>query len=103
MAGMKGRSGGARPNSGPKPKPKAPELPLAAVEGQSPLDFLLSVQNDPAATPALRVRAAVAAAQYLHTKRHDGGKKDEAEELAKAAAKGKYAPKAAPKLVVNNR
>lgn len=104
MAGVKGRSGGARPNSGPKPKQKPPEAELPAVEGQDPLDFLLSVQNDAAATPALRVRAAIAAAQYVHVKKHDGGKKDDQKEAAQLAAKGRFKPSAPPpKLVVNNR
>jgi phage terminase small subunit len=99
MAGVKGRSGGARPNSGPKPKP-APQIP--AVEGQDPLDFLLSVQNNPNAPLKDRIRASIAAAQYLHTKRGDGGKKEEQAKKAEKAAAGRFAPKAPPKLVVNN-
>jgi phage terminase small subunit len=55
---------------------------LPAAPGQDPLEFLLSVQNDPNAAPALRVRAAVAAAQYMHTRRADGGKKEEQEARA---------------------
>lgn len=49
------------------------------------------------ATP-LQVRAAIAAVQYTHTKRHDGGKKDETADKATAAAR-KFAPAAAPRLV----
>jgi phage terminase small subunit len=84
MAGMKGRSGGARPGAGRKPKPKPEPLPPVDL---TPLDYLLSVQNDPNAPTNMRVRAAVAAAQYVHTKKHDGGKKDERADKAKAAAK----------------
>jgi phage terminase small subunit len=40
MAGVKGRSGGARPNSGPKPRPPAE---VAATE--DPKDFLLKVMR----------------------------------------------------------
>jgi hypothetical protein len=35
-------------------------------EGLSPLDFLLGVMNDPAATPEQRVKAAAVAARYKH-------------------------------------
>jgi len=52
---------------------------------------------------ALQVRAAIAAVQYTHTKRHDGGKKDDAADKAKRAAAGRFAAGAAPQLVVNNR
>lgn len=52
---------------------------------------------------ALQVRAAIAAVQYTHTKRHDGGKKDDAADKAKRVADGRFAPSAAPQLVVNNR
>jgi len=68
----------------------------------TPLDFLIGVMNDPMQEPRLRVRAAVAAAQYQHTKRGDGGKKDEKERAAKVAGAGKFSPAAPPKLVVNN-
>lgn len=104
MAGKPGRSGGARPGAGRKPKlPKDPAPQLPATPNQDPLDFLLAVQNDADAAPALRVRAAIAAAQYVHIKKGDGGKKDERAERAKAAAGGKFAPPPAPKLVVNNK
>jgi hypothetical protein len=51
---------------------------------------------------SLQVRAAIAAVQYTHTKRGDGGKKDEAADKAKKVAAGRFAPRVAPKLVVNN-
>ena len=70
---------------------------------RDPLDFLLSMQNDPLVDPRLRLRAAIAAAQYKHTKRGDGGKKEEAATLAEQAGKGRFAPKAPTKLIVNNR
>ena len=54
------------------------------------------------ATP-IQVRAAIAAVQYTHTKRADGGKKEEQAEKAKMVAGGKFAAAAPPKLVVNNR
>jgi hypothetical protein len=68
----------------------------------TPLDFLIGVMNDPKQEPRLRVRAAVAAAQYAHMKKGDGGKKDEQRERAEKVGQGRFAPSAAPRLVVNN-
>lgn len=109
MAGVKGRSGGARPNTGGarpgagrKPKPVEP-LSVDVTDDTTPLAFLLSVQNDAGADPQLRVRAAIAAAQYMHLKKGDGGIKDERADKAKQAASGKFGAAAPPKLVVNNR
>ncbi len=52
---------------------------------------------------AIQVRAAIAAVQYTHAKKGEGGKKDEAADRAKRASAGKFASAAPPKLVVNNR
>jgi len=118
MAGVKGRSGGKRQGAGRKPKIKPDDEASPAVGGKArgeaalskimdgeerdPLDFLLVVQNDPLMDPKLRLRAAIAAAQYKHTKRHDGGKKESLGEGARKAAEGRFSPKAPPKLVVKN-
>jgi phage terminase small subunit len=59
--------------------------------------------NDPTAPLKDRIRSAVAAAQYRHMKKGDGGKKDEQADASKKAATGRFAAKAPPKLVVNNR
>ena len=67
---------------------------------QKPLEYLLAVMNDPAIDEPLRVRAAIAAAQYCHAKRDDGGKKEERQANAVDAAKGKLALAAPPKLSV---
>lgn len=93
MAGVKGRSGGARPGAGRKPKEK-PEQPPAPPAAPTPLEFLKGVMNDLEQDPKLRVRAAIAAAQYEHMKKGDGGKRDEVADAAKKAAGGKF--KAAP-------
>ena len=97
-----GTHGGARPGAGRPPKDKAPGT---FAEGQpEPLEYLLAVMHDNQADPALRVRAAIAAAQYVHTKTGDGGKKEEKDREAKVASSGKFAPAGPPKLsVVNNR
>lgn len=100
MAGVKGRSGGARPGAGRKP---APKLPLTVPAAPTPLAFLLSVMNDPEADPALRVKAASTAAQYMHTRRQDGGKKDEQADKAKQAASGKFAAAPSPLKLVGRK
>ena len=134
MAGVKGKSGGARPNSGGKragagrkPKVAAAEsanAPAAAVrvemEAQlhggalkrlksepvevSERDMLQFLQDValgriPAAT--IQVRAAIAAVQYTHRKKGDGGKADEVADKAKAAGAGKYGMRQGPRLVAS--
>ena len=100
MAGVKGRSGGARPGAGRKP---APKLPLTVPVAPTPLEFLLSVMNDAGADPALRVKAATTAAQYMHIRKVDGGKKDEQAEKAKAAATGKFSAAPPPLKLVGRK
>lgn len=119
MAGVKGMKGcgGARPGAGRKKKVVAPvdasqkpvvEQPEQQQPDQIPqgdFDMLELLQNvalgKVKATP-LQVRAAIAAVQYTHTKRADGGKKEELASKAKSAG-NKFAASAPPKLVVNNR
>lgn len=104
MAGKPGKSGGARVGAGRKPKAQKLEVQeLDAIDNQDPLDFLLSIQNNAAVAPALRVRAAIAAAQYVHIKRADGGKKEEQAGKAKVAGGGKFSTPTPPRLVVNNK
>lgn len=48
----------------------------------------------------VQVRAAVAAVQYTHTKRGDGGKKEEKQDAAEKAGRGRFgAPPPPPRLV----
>jgi phage terminase small subunit len=122
MAGVKGKSGGKRPGAGRKPaqargaKPKssaAGEVPAGGdcvADAKSPLDdavkrepleFLELVMNDPTAPLKERIRAGVAAAQYRHTKRGDGGKKEEAAGKAAKAATGRFGPRKPPLALVN--
>lgn len=49
---------------------------------------------------ALQVRAAIAAVQYTHAKKGDGGKKEEQAGKAKKAAGGKFATAAPPLKLV---
>lgn len=115
MAGVKGRSGGARPNSGgarpgagrkPKPPPViVPAVSAEEVSGQldgdkhSMLRMLQEVALGLRDAAPIQVRAAIAAVQYTHTKRGDGGKKEEKEGLAKKAASKFKAGLAPLKLV----
>jgi hypothetical protein len=69
MAGVKGRSGcsrrnmgGARFGAGRPPIYKA--VVTISVTGLTPLEFFKYVMNDPLQELKLRVRAAIAAAQY---------------------------------------
>lgn len=100
MAGVKGRSGGARKGAGGKPKPLVylPHLD----GGEDALDFLAAVRRDKKAPADLRVRAAISEAQYTHVRTRDGGKNVAKSDKAKEAAKGRLAPGAPPLRVVKN-
>lgn len=80
-----------------------PNLLAAIGAEKKPLDYMLSVMNDESADDQRRDKMAMAAAPYLHAKRGDSGKKDDALDAAKKASSGKFSASAAPKLVVNNR
>ena len=109
MAGVKGKSGGARPNTGgARPgagrKPNPPKPPVVQPEGTDMLTFLKNVALGLTDASPVQVRAAVAAVQYTHTKRGDGGKKDEQAEAAKRVAAGsRFASRQPPTLIVNNK
>ena len=121
MAGVKGRSGGARPGAGRKPKAKPAGDAALKVElepqphggglkrsraepvpqgGKDMLQFLQDVALGRTEATTIQVRAAIAAVQYTHTKRHDGGKKEEAAEKAAKAAKGRFGVRPPPLKVV---
>lgn len=119
MAGAKGCSGGPRPNSGgarpgagrpkgvknrPKPVQEPTSTPAEGVShahpNATPDEDMLALLRRIAlgqidATP-IQVRAAIAAVQYTHTKRGDGGKKEEAAEKAKKAAAGRFGVRKGP-------
>lgn len=98
MAGVKGRSGGARPGAGRprKPKDETPKAPPPVIEADNMLDMLQKVALGQVEATALQVRAAIAAVQYTHAKKGEGGKKGEKDAAAKKASAGKFAPGAAP-------
>lgn len=95
--------GGARPGAGRKPKDPAEEQTIATSGNQTPLEFLLAVMNDNALADKLRLEAAKTAAQYVHPKKGEGGKKEDAADRAKAAAGGKFGVRQGPRLVANNK
>lgn len=96
MAGVKGRSGGARPNSGPKPKEPV-YLPLSTVYDE-PDKFLKAVMNDSGTDAKLRVDAAKALLSAQVRRAENGGKKEAQQAAAKKVA-SKFAAAAPPKLV----
>lgn len=94
MAGIKGKSGGARVNSGGartgagrKPKPKTE---LVVIDECDMLKLLQDVALGRTEASTIQVRAAIAAVQYTHVKKSDGGKKDEKQAAAEKAATGKF-------------
>ena len=105
MAGQPGRSGGPRKNAGgarpgagrPKKETPPPPPPIEIAE-RDMLSLLQDVALGRVEATALQVRAAIAAVQYTHTKRGDGGKKEEVQERAEQAA-SKFRRSAPPKLV----
>ena len=77
MAGVKGRSGGARAGAGRKKNPENEGAEFSAsTEGLSPLEALEFFQNDPAVPVALRIKAATAAAPFKHKRLGEVSKKE---------------------------
>ena len=94
MAGVKGRSGGARPGAG-RP-PKEPTILQLASQYEDPRAFLRAVMNDAATDVKIRVDAAKALMPYEHQKPGETGKKEAAKARATGAGVGVFAPIAAP-------
>lgn len=96
MAGVKGRSGGARPNTGPKPKPPV-KLTLGVIY-EDPDKFLRAIMNDSETDAKLRVDAAKALLSAQVRRAENGGKKEAQQAAAKQVA-NKFAAATPPKLV----
>lgn len=73
------------------------------IEEEDMLQLLKNVAMGITEATTTQVRAAIAAVQYTHQKMGEGGKKDEKQAAAKAAARGRFSPAAPPKLVVSNK
>jgi phage terminase small subunit len=81
-------------------KPPAPELDESGEESSfdfskamtftDPKAFLIATMNDYDADAKLRVDAAKALMPFIHPRKGEGGKKEEKEDAAKKAAKGKF-------------
>lgn len=99
MAGVKGRSGGARSGAGRKASPRPSAVVVPAETDM--LELLQRVALGQIEATAIQVRAAIAAVQYTHTKRGDGGKKEEAAGKAKQAASGRFGAAPPPRLVAS--
>lgn len=106
MAGVKGRSGGARPNSGGKRegagrKPAEPVLiDSIALLTSGPTQFLTALMNDVEADIKLRADAAKALLSAQIRRAENGGKKEAKQEAAKQVA-NKFAATTPPKLVAS--
>lgn len=104
MAGVKGRSGGKRANAGRRKTPAvtiAPEV-AKAVDGE-PLDprpTLELVALGHMEVSPQQFKALTALLPYVHTKKGEGGKKDEAGDRAKKAAAGKFGSAPPPLALV---
>ena len=80
--GNKNGWGGARSGAGRKQKEKPDTTPVVQEQGTDMLTLLQNVALGITEATSLQVRAAIAAVQYTHTKRADGGKKEEQKKAA---------------------
>ncbi|MDN4038656.1 hypothetical protein [Massilia sp. YIM B02443] len=102
MAGVKGRSGGARAGAGRKPNPENVGSEYApSTEGMTPLDALETFMNDPALPAALRLKAMGLAAPFRHKKMGEG-KADQKGSGAGAEPSGRFAPRQGPRGAVKH-
>jgi phage terminase small subunit len=112
MAGKPGRSGGARPGSGPRKKepvkldvkPIITKVDVSVSEclkHKDPKGFLLALMNDYEADIKLRAEAAKALLPFMHGKLGENTIKADKAEAAKKAATGKFGSAAPPLRVVN--
>lgn len=69
-----------------------------ALSHRDPKDFLLAVMNDLATEPKLRVDAAKALMPFVHQRKGEGGKKEQAKEKAAQAGQGRFSPRQPPNL-----
>lgn len=108
--------GGARPGAGRKKGQRKPPAAPVQVDVVIPVDapserrfptsleFLRAVWNGEVLASEAHIKAATAALPFEHPKLMNvkPGKKETAADAAKAAGSGRFAPPAAPKMVVDN-
>lgn len=78
-----------------EPEPAGFDL-MQALLHRDPKDFLLSVMNDLETEPKLRVDAAKALMPFVHPRKGESGKKDQAQAKAEQAATGKFGARRGP-------
>lgn len=90
MAEPKKGRGGARPGAGrPRKHPEESQQPVP-VEADDMLDMLQKVALGKVEATSLQVRAAIAAVQYTHAKKGEGGKKEAKQEAAEKVQSGRF-------------
>lgn len=120
--GPRKNAGGARPGAGRKPKAAAKKSANAKgsavkvklerqphggalkrtkatavpIEDRDMLQLLQDIALGRVDATGIQVKAAVAAVQYTHAKKGEGGKKEEKKAAAGAIAGGRFAPTAPP-------
>ncbi|WP_396615457.1 hypothetical protein ACHZ97_14360 [Lysobacter soli] len=120
--GPRKNAGGARPGAGRKPKaaakksanPKASAVKVklegqphggalkrtkatpVPIEERDMLQLLQDIALGRVEATGIQVKAAVAAVQYTHAKKGEGGKKEEKKAAAGAIAGGRFAPTPPP-------
>jgi phage terminase small subunit len=94
---------GTKVNKGARTTRGTETVKQQAKRYTDPAEFLTDLMNNAAEDIKLRKEAAAALLPYKHKKLGEGGKKDAAADAANKVATGRFAPKAPPKLVVNNR
>lgn len=97
MAGVKGRSGGARPGSGPKPKPGR-KTKAKCYQTADPDEFLKALMQDSKADFKDRMAAALAL-KKVGRAAGPMGKKEQLNEAAKAIVQRNLSPAAPPSAV----
>ncbi len=96
MAGVKGKSGGARAGAGRKKNPENEGAEFAdSTDGMTPLEVLEHFMNAPEVPVALRLKAAQAAAPFKHKKLGEGGKAEKPD--GPAAGTSKYPTRSGPR------
>ena len=95
------RRSGQAPEAAPtddeqgEPEPAGFDLAQALLH-RDPKDFLLSVMNDLGSEPKLRVDAAKALMPFVHPRKGESGKKDQAQAKADQASTGKFGARRGP-------
>jgi phage terminase small subunit len=103
MAGVRGRSGGSRPNTGGYRKgagrKSTVSLKTVGLAGNhDSLQFLLDAVNDISLDIRLRVDAAKSILPYTHRKLGETGKKEDKNERAEKVCMGKFHAGLPPKV-----